>query len=171
MKAFNELSIKDQGRELMQVELTPLTVAALDNYLEWSKDKEVVDFIGGGKELSAEEIENRFQQILRSENDFYWSVILNGKNVGHVSFHNIDPVSSTAEVGILLGEKSIRSLGVGAKALRLMELKGRELKLNKLIAEIDNSNVKSIRLFESSGFSFVRDLPDMGAKIYEKAIK
>lgn len=119
MKAFNELSIKDQGRELMQVELTPLTVAALDNYLEWSKDKEVVDFIGGGKELSAEEIENRFQQILRSK----------------------------------------------------MELKGRELKLNKLIAEIDNSNVKSIRLFESSGFSFVRDLPDMGAKIYEKAIK
>ena len=165
MNEFNEAN-----KESINVKLTLLTVDALGKYLEWSKDKEAVDFIGGGKELSSDDIKNRFQEIFQSGNNAYWSILVNGVNVGHISLHNIDHVTRTAVVGILIGDKNARSQGVGAKVLALVEEKARELKIKKMIAEINNTNIKSIRLVESARFSFVRELPEVGARLYEKEI-
>ncbi len=73
--------------------------------------------------------------------------------IGNVSVFNMDAVSRSAEVGIMLGDTSIWHQGYGTEAMRLLLIHGFEtLNLNRIQLHVDEANQWAVRLYEKIGF-------------------
>jgi len=79
----------------------------------------------------------------------------NGSTVGIIDMFDYDPYHNRAGVGIMINSKW-RQKGFAASALSLfMEYVFKTLGLHQLYCNISESNIASIKLFESAGFRLV----------------
>ncbi len=77
----------------------------------------------------------------------------NWRAIGNVSVFNIDSVAHSAEVGIMLGDKSIWNQGYGTETMRLLLKHGFEtLNLNRIQLYVYAENRRAIRTYEKVGF-------------------
>ena len=75
------------------------------------------------------------------------------RSIGNSGFHQIDTVAHSAEVGIMLGNKSIWNQGYGTKVMRLLLKHGFEtLNLNRIQLHVYEANRWAIRTYEKIGF-------------------
>jgi len=73
--------------------------------------------------------------------------------IGNSGFHDFDAVSHSAEVGIMLGDKSIWNQGYGTEVMRLLLKHGFEtLNLNRIQLHVYEANRWAIRTYEKIGF-------------------
>lgn len=73
--------------------------------------------------------------------------------IGTISFHQIDWVNRSTEVGILIGEKAYWNQGYGRDAMRLMLRHGfSTLNLNRIYLHVFEDNLRGIRAYERAGF-------------------
>ena len=69
---------------------------------------------------------------------------------------------NTISVGLMIGEKSHHGKGIGKQVIMLVTNWAKEQRYYALEAGYDTRNIASARLFESSGFKVVRELPSIG---------
>ena len=73
--------------------------------------------------------------------------------IGNSGFFDIDPRARSAEVGIMIGDKSDWNKGYGTEAMGLLLRHGFEtLNLNRVCLRVYSSNPRAIRSYEKSGF-------------------
>ena len=73
--------------------------------------------------------------------------------IGNSGFHDIDTVMRSAEVGIMLGDKSIWNQGYGTEVMQLLLKHGFEtLNLNRIQLHVYEGNRWAIRAYEKVGF-------------------
>jgi len=73
--------------------------------------------------------------------------------IGNSGFHQVDSVSHSAEVGIMLGDKSIWNQGYGTEVMKLLLKHGFEtLNLNRIWLHVYEGNRWAIRTYEKIGF-------------------
>lgn len=73
--------------------------------------------------------------------------------IGNTSFFSIDPVARSAEVGIMLGDKSIWNQGFGTETMLLLIKHGFEtLNLNRIQLHVYEDNIWAVRTYEKVGF-------------------
>ena len=76
-----------------------------------------------------------------------------GRHVGNLKIGPVRQPHRVAEVGVMLGERSLWGRGLGSRALRLAAAWARDsLGLHKLTAGCYANNPGSIRAFEKAGF-------------------
>jgi len=73
--------------------------------------------------------------------------------IGNSGFHEMDTVARSAEVGIMLGDKSIWNQGFGVEVMRLLLKHGfTTLNLNRIQLHVYEENIWAIRTYEKVGF-------------------
>ena len=73
--------------------------------------------------------------------------------IGNSGIFEIDHVAHSAEVGILIGDKSVWNQGLGTEAVSLLLRHGFEmLNLNRILLRVYADNPRAIRSYQKAGF-------------------
>lgn len=102
-------------------------------------------------------LENAHQDIYEAK-QLRLAICKNGsfEAIGLIDLFDFDPVNLRAGVGIIIQEHEHRNTGLGSEALGLLiDYALNTLQLHQLYANIDGSNVASVRLFTNFGFGLV----------------
>jgi RimJ/RimL family protein N-acetyltransferase len=109
-----------------RVALRPLVAADADGpYVEWFNDAEV-------SRLNSHHVfpytrDDALEYIAAAggrRDALVLAIELDGRHVGNISLQDIDPVARTAELAIVLGDRSVWGQGVGTEAAELLVAHG-----------------------------------------------
>jgi RimJ/RimL family protein N-acetyltransferase len=130
----------------------------LPKFVEWLNDPEVRRFISMNLPISQANEEGWFENMLKRppEEQPFAIEIKNGEGwrlIGNCGFFDIDRRTHSAEVGILIGDKSCWNKGYGSEVMRLLlEFGFGTLNLNRIYLRVDAANKAGIRAYEKAGF-------------------
>jgi ribosomal-protein-alanine N-acetyltransferase len=144
--------LPDEQIVLRQLELSDVT----NRYVEWMNDRQVTQFL-----------ESRFvKQTFDSVKDFVEGALANpameffaiedratGTHLGNIQLGPINWNHKTADLGLMIGERTFWGKGYGTQAIRLVtEYAFAKLGLCKVTAGAYANNPGSIRAFEKAGW-------------------
>ena len=137
--------------------LRPLNLSDIDGpWFTWLNDPQVTQFqLKGYKPNSKENQRQYFLETNDSPNDVILGICLSDsdEHVGCVGLHAIDPIHSTAVLGIIIGEKSAWGRGIGKGAWQAITNYGFEvLNLRKICATVFDGNARSLKCAFAAGF-------------------
>ncbi len=130
----------------------------LPKFVEWLNDPEVRRFISMNLPISQANEEGWFENTLKRppEEQPFAIEIKDGEGwrlVGNCGFFDIDRRIHSAEVGILIGDKSCWNKGYGTEVMRLLlEFGFGTMNLNRIYLRVDAANKGGIRAYEKAGF-------------------
>ncbi len=136
--------------------LSPLTKEDISaDYINWLNDSEVC------RDNSHATFPNTYSKTLSylesvegSKNEIVFAIrwIKNDIHIGNISVQNINWISRSAEIAIIIGNKKYWNKGVGSEAYRLViEYSFQTLNLNRLSSGQTVSNRGMINVCEKSG--------------------
>jgi CMP-N,N'-diacetyllegionaminic acid synthase len=127
-------------------------------YYAWLQDRDVVETIGRPEYLASFPfciLEDYVINVKASDNAYFFALYLKKDNefIGTVKLGSIDWQTRTADVGILIGEKSCWGKGVAKDAIyTASEYAFRELGMRKVTGGCLSTNIAMYRCFERLGF-------------------
>lgn len=137
--------------------LTGLTQKVdFEKYASWLNDQPTTLFMASGRfPVTVTDLKAYINHYMKLRNGMLFGIFLKkGKrHVGNITLHQIDYQNRFGEIGIILGEKSMRGKGIGTEAIRLVvEHAFLKLNLHKVGAGIVHGNVGSLKAFQKAGF-------------------
>jgi len=139
-----------------RVQLRPLALADVDGpYLGWFNDPHVCRHNSHHVFPYPPDEALAWVAALPARRDaLVLAVELEGRHVGNVSLQAIDPVGRTAELAILLGDRSVWGQGIGREAVALLVAHGfRALNLHRIACGTVAANRGMRRLAEELGMT------------------
>ena len=127
-------------------------------FFEWVNDTEVIAGLTINLPMAMWEEEEWFANLTkRSTAERPLAVeIRDGDGwrlIGNSGFHDLNTFARSAEVGIMLGDKSIWNQGYGTEVMRLLLKHGFEsLNLYRIQLHVYEGNIWAIRAYEKVGF-------------------
>lgn len=127
-----------------------------EGYLGWINNQDTTLFMGSGRfPLNLEDIKDYIASFNASKNGMILGIFLNksSKHIGNITLHQIDWRNRNAEIGVIIGEKSVRGKGYATEAITLIAAHAfNKVNLRKLYAGMVKGNEASKRAFEKVGF-------------------
>jgi ribosomal-protein-alanine N-acetyltransferase len=132
-----------------------------EKYLLWLRDQEVIKYIGREEyfgEIFFDEIKKYVTSVWENKYVSFWAVYLSEYNkfIGTVKinyFNEAGLKSKTADIGIMIGERSIWGKGIAGFTLSLVcEYGFNQLSARKLTAGALANNIAVIKAFKKIGF-------------------
>jgi RimJ/RimL family protein N-acetyltransferase len=128
-----------------------------DAYVGWLNDGAVNQYLESRFASHTIETTRTFvADQLASPHNLFLGIRLRptGRHVGNIKIGPINTLHRTAEIGILIGDRTAWGMGVATAAIRAVaEIAERSLALRKITAGCYASNVGSRRAFEKAGFA------------------
>ncbi len=130
----------------------------LPRLVPWLNDYEVSRFIGRNQPLSLVAEERWFENMvnlqpaeqvlaIQARDGDEWKLI------GSCGFMNVEWTNRSAEIGILIGDRSCWNQGFGRETMRLMLKHGFEtLNFHRIFLRVFENNVRGIKAYEHAGF-------------------
>jgi RimJ/RimL family protein N-acetyltransferase len=133
----------------------------LENFVRWLNDPEVSRGINLYRPMSLAEEENWFEKTLQAPGDERPMVIEIAQGdgswlpIGNLGVGPINWRDRSAELGIMIGEKSYWDQGFGREAiLLLLSHCFQVLNLNRVYLRVKEDNPRAIRAYEKIGFVY-----------------
>jgi ribosomal-protein-alanine N-acetyltransferase len=127
-----------------------------DRYYRWMNDPEVTSFLESRfYPISVESLRQYVTDRQTDRDSVFLAIIAkeNDLHIGNVKLGPIDWIHRRAEIGILVGEKSLWGRGYATEAIRLVvDYAFRALDLHKVTAGCYENNLGSQKAFEKAGF-------------------
>jgi len=130
----------------------------LPRFVEWINDPEVTAGLTFAFPMSMQDEEAWYAGLTQrkpEEKPFAVDILAEGtwRHIGSCGFHAVDWLARAAEVGIMLGDKSVWNQGYGTEVMRLLLKHGFEtLNLNRIQLQVYEFNRWAIRAYEKVGF-------------------
>ena len=140
------MSLKEDGRvcilEGERLKLRTLQLSdSSEKYLSWLNDQEVQKFTRRrGRTSSMEDVADFIDYTLKSA-DFHFAIFLKDTclHIGNVSLNSVDELNKSAEISIMIGDKTTWGKGYGSEAINLLtDFAFKDLKLHRVWAESCN---------------------------------
>ena len=126
------------------------------DWYKWFNDKEVTVFQNKGIFPNTREKQRRYYEFLtENQNEIVFAIIeeITDKHIGNVGLHRIDWVHRSAELGIVIGDKTVWGKKYGKQAWQLITDYGMHtLNLHRIYAQIMEGNIASCKSAEAAGF-------------------
>jgi len=144
--------------------VTPATVyfrkpepADLDSLFKQKNDPEVKRSLGGFSHLLArKDLEDWLEMHRKKADEVLWSIVDRSSDrcLGHVGLYRVDPISRSAELGIMVGMKEAWGKGIGRlAALHAIRYGFDSMNLNRLSLTVLATNERALRLYNRLGFT------------------
>ena len=130
----------------------------LERFLEWINDPEVTEGLTLFLPMSSVDEGKWFETAMQRPQEEKPLVIdLKDGNewrlIGNSSFFDFDWIARSAEVGIMIGDKSVWNQGYGTETMILLQRHGfGTLNLNRIFLRVYAENKRAIRTYEKTGF-------------------
>jgi UDP-4-amino-4,6-dideoxy-N-acetyl-beta-L-altrosamine N-acetyltransferase len=135
------------------VDLTSITPEDKLQLLEWRNDPSVSKYMYKTHQISRDEHEQWFHDLLSRDDRQGWIIRMDGSRVGAAFVHNIDQDNSRATWAFYLAEPSTRGRGVGSGAeFLVLDEVFVNMKLHKLCGEVLSFNQAVLALHRKFGF-------------------
>ena len=142
-----------------RIELGPIRRDLLETYVRWFNDLEVTRTLAVPNiPMTLESEENWFSGASLDTSSAMFTIFLreSGQAIGNVGLHDIDNLHSTANFGIVIGERSVWNQGYGTETTILMLQYGFDvLGLSNIMLEVYGTNPSGIRAYEKAGFRHI----------------
>jgi RimJ/RimL family protein N-acetyltransferase len=141
-----------------RIRLRHVEKADLPTFVEWLNDPEVIENLMMVLPMSTAEEERWFEKLADQPPEEQPLVIemktaQGWRMIGNSAFHKIEWKNRSAEIGIVIGDKSIWNQGYGTEAVRLLLRHGfGTLNLNRIFLRVFEPNKRAIRAYEKAGF-------------------
>lgn len=130
----------------------------LEKFVEWINDPEVTKGLTLFLPMSSVDEEKWFEGVMQRPQEEKPLVIdmkdgVNWRLIGNSSFFDFDWIAHAAEVGIMIGDKTIWNQGYGTEVMTLLLRHGfATLNLNRIYLRVYADNKRAIRTYEKAGF-------------------
>lgn len=130
----------------------------LEKFVEWINDPEVTKGLTLFLPMSSVDEEKWFEGVMQRPQEEKPLVIdmkdgANWRLIGNSSFFDFDWIAHAAEVGIMIGDKTIWNQGYGTEVMTLLLRHGfATLNLNRIYLRVYADNKRAIRTYEKAGF-------------------
>jgi RimJ/RimL family protein N-acetyltransferase len=141
-----------------RVRLRGVERSDLEKFILWINDPEVTANLTLFLPMSSVDEEKWFEGVMKRPQEEKPLVIdmkdgTDWRVIGNSSFFRFDWVARSAEVGIMIGEKTLWNQGYGSEAMNLLLRHGfRTLNLNRVSLQVYAENKRAIRVYEKAGF-------------------
>lgn len=136
------------------VRLRPLEERDLPTCVDWMNDREVTRWLAAiGEPPTLEDEQDWYDRRRADPDSVMWAIeTAEGRLVGNVELR-ITPAARRAEMGIVVGDKSVWNRGYGTGTVRMvLRYAFEELELNRVDLTTDEANYRAIRCYEKCGF-------------------
>ena len=107
-----------------------------------------------------------FEKINNSDNNFFYTINVEGKDIGLINIKDVDFQEKTGETGIFIWDDEYLNSDYGLRAIFCIhDYAFYKLNLNKLLGHTLNNNRRAKRLNESIGY---KTLPNQGNILNQK---
>jgi [ribosomal protein S5]-alanine N-acetyltransferase len=137
------------------VNLRPLQLEDLKTVMLWAKDTEFCLANEWSLEIPEERLTSHWTGIITEISDtlIRKGITFNGQLIGYADLADINTFEARASLGYAIGNSSLWGQGLGFLGAKLMlELAFENLKLERVTAEVNAANTRSLRVLEKLGF-------------------
>ncbi len=137
-----------------KIRLRALEREDIPAFVRWFNDPEVRRHLLLHLPMSTAQEEKWFEEhVLNGANIILGIEIPDSKLIGNIGLHRANHKDSSAELGIVIGEKEYWSAGYGTDAIMtLLKFAFEELNLHRVYLRVDADNPRGIRCYEKCGF-------------------
>ncbi len=134
--------------------LRAITRADLPRYVAWLNDPEVIEHLSLFLPMNIDDETEWYEAQRKNASVQNFAIETKaGKHIGSVGLMNINQRVQSAELGIVIGEKSEWGKGYGQEAiLLLLEYAFNTLNLNRVYLRVDTNHPGAIKCYQRCGF-------------------
>jgi diamine N-acetyltransferase len=141
-----------------RVRLRSVERSDLEKFVLWINDPDVTQGLTLFLPMSSVDEEKWFDKVLQRPQEEKPLAIdmkdgTDWRLIGNSGFFGFDWIARSAEIGIMIGEKTIWDQGYGTEVMKLLLRHGFEtLNLNRVCLRVYAENKRAIRTYEKAGF-------------------
>lgn len=136
-----------------------LRALEIDDYkisIEWRKDDQIWEMLGGPKYFVSEAYEKKWvENAIFNSKDVKLAICLleNDKYIGNVYMTNIDEINRSCHSHVLIGDKKYWGKGYAREALtKAIEYMFNERNIHRIQANVLESNEQSLKMHKKCGY-------------------
>ena len=128
------------------------------SYFRWINNREIVEYNANFIPISIESHNQWFDNLNIDPSSRYFSIVINKEQlIGSCSLRKINFKEKSAQLQVRIGEKKYLNKGYGTIALSLLLKFGfSELKLDRIILNVLETNIRAIKAYEKCCFKKIR---------------
>ena len=136
-----------------RIVLRPIELEHLPNYVRWFADTDVLAYFGPYLPMNQAQEQAWYERQNNDPTTVNFAAELDGQHIGGGGLFRLGDRNQSAEVGLLIGEKSLWNQGLGQDILTtLVDYGFGYLNLHRIFLRVFAENTRAIRAYEKVGF-------------------
>jgi len=127
----------------------------LDRYVDWFNNSEVLHHLGLSLPINSDDEVEWYETQRKDASTQNLAIVLNqeDRHIGSIGLMGINHREQSAELGIIIGDKTQWGQGYGQEAIKLLlKFSFEEMNLHRIFLRVNVTNIRGIRCYEKCGF-------------------